>query len=80
MNYLEEINRLITYLPEKDREIALKLVNNRSFEELEDLVLSCISRVKKSIHSGSPREEYLKVDIDSLTSLIAIIRSYLIFQ
>mgnify|MGYP006966733187 CR=1 FL=1 len=38
----KKINELVQYLPEKDKNIALKLIAKRDFNSLKELVDSCI--------------------------------------
>lgn len=69
MATLDNIKQLVKYLPKKDIPIAEKLINKRDFEELNLLVSSAITKVKKDRKKTKQKEEYISIDIDMLEEL-----------
>lgn len=64
------MRKLIPSLSEKDIPIANKLLANRNFDDLQDLVDSAISKVKKD------RKKYADIDLDNLQTLSGIVSEY----
>lgn len=60
MNYVELINKNISFLPEKDRAIAYKFVRERKFNDLKDLVESTKESTSKIELLYSIITEYLE--------------------
>lgn len=60
----------ITKLPEKDISIANKYLENRDFDNLSDLVDSCIKRVKKN------KEKYSSIELAYIIKLKEAITEY----
>lgn len=75
---LNNIRSLIPYLPSKDVAYGNKFLNIRDFESLKDLVDSAIIRTKKNLKSEQPKEEYIKVNLEKLSSLQAEVNIYLL--
>ena len=74
----QKIQGLISFLPSKDIPIAKKHFINRDIDLLKELVDSAIYKIKKNLKSESPREDYLKLDLDKLYELQSTINAYLI--
>ena len=67
---IQTMRKLIPSLPEKDIPIATKLLADRNFDDLQDLVDSAISKVKKD------RKRYADIDLDNLHRLSGVISEY----
>lgn len=67
---IQTMRKLIPSLSEKDIPIANKLLANRNFDDLQDLVDSAISKVKKD------RKKYADIDLDNLQTLSGIVSEY----
>ena len=66
---IERMKELMPSLPEKDISLGYKFLEDRDFESLIDLVDSAIYKVRKNLKSETPREEYIKVNLDELNKL-----------
>lgn len=77
-NPIETIKSLIDSLPKKDIELGYKFLTDRDFVSLKELVDSAIYKVKKSLRTESPKEEYLSIDIENLSKLKSEVDLYLI--
>lgn len=75
---VERIKALMCNLPERDIPLGHKFLNERDFESLKELVDSAIYRVEKSLASGNPREEYLKVNLEDLNVLKSEVDTYIV--
>ena len=75
---VERIKALMDSLPEKDIPLGYKFLNERDFDSLKELVDSAIYKVKKSIKSDNPREEYMKVNLEDLDVLKSEVDMYII--
>lgn len=73
----KRIKELIKSLPERDIAFGTKFLTERNFESLKELVDSAIYKVKKNLKTDSPKEEYLKVNLDDLTELKSEVDLYL---
>ena len=67
---IQTMRKLIPSLSEKDIPIANKFLANRNFDDLQDLVDSAITKVKKD------RKKYADVDLDNLQTLSGIVSEY----
>ncbi len=76
---LENINTLIAELPDKDISLGYKFLKERDFESLFDLVNSAIYKVKKSLNSGHPKEEYKDIKLEALNNLQIELDSYTLY-
>ena len=65
-------------LPERDIPLGHKFLNERSFDSLKELVDSAIYRVRKSLKSDNPKEEYLKVNLEDLNRLKSEVDMYIV--
>lgn len=55
---IERIKELCESLPKKDKELAIQFINIRDLSSLRDLVRSLDVKIKKSLNSDYPNEEY----------------------
>lgn len=74
----ERIVKLVPQLPAKDIPIAERLIKDRDFCSLKELIDSAIYKVKKSQRSLEPKEEYKNIDLEELSRLKSEVDSYLI--
>ena len=64
-------------LPERDIPLGNRFLSDRNFESLKELVDSAIYKIKKSLRTDNPREEYLKIDLEDLSKLKLEVDLYL---
>ena len=69
---------LMCSLPERDIPLGHKFLNERSFDSLKELVDSAIYKVKRSLKSDNPKEEYLKVNLEDLSRLKSEVDMYIV--
>lgn len=74
---VERMKALMDSLPERDIALGHKFLNERNFESLKELVDSAIYKVKKSLKTENPKEEYLKVNLEDLSRLKSEVDLYL---
>lgn len=77
MKPIERMRKLLYSLPKSDITLGEQFIQSRDFESLKDLVDSAIYKVRKSLKSESPKEEYLDVDLTELSNLKAEVDVYL---
>lgn len=65
----ERIVKLVPQLPARDIPIAERLLKDRDFCSLKELIDSAIYKVKKSQRSLKPKEEYKDIDLEELSRL-----------
>ena len=75
---VERIKALMDSLPERDIPLGHKFLNERDFDSLKELVDSAIYKVKKSLKSDNPKEEYRKVNLEDLNMLKSEVDMYII--
>ena len=75
---VERMKALIDSLPERDIPLGHKFLSERNFESLKELVDSAIYKVKKSLKTDNPKEEYLKVNLEDLSRLKSEVDLYLV--
>ena len=75
---VERMKALMYSLPEKDIPLGYKFLNERDFDSLKELVDSAIYKVKKSLKSDNPKEEYKKVNLEDLDVLKSEVDMYII--
>ena len=68
---VQRIRKLIPNLPEKDIPVGNKLLEDRNWEELQNLVTSAVTKVEKSNSRGSSK--YSDINLGALYDLQAII-------
>ena len=69
---------LMGSLPERDIPLGHKFLNERNFDSLKELVDSAIYKVKRSLKSDNPKEEYLKVNLEDLNILKSEVDMYIV--
>lgn len=72
MTSVNEIQNLISILPEKDIEIALQFVEQRNFEELQLLVNSDVTKFEKLVESIDPDSNEYLVAVSNLDTCIQL--------
>ena len=75
---VKRMKALICSLPERDIPLGHKFLNERSFDSLKELVDSAIYRVRRSLKSDNPKEEYLKVNLEDLNRLKSEVDMYIV--
>ena len=75
---VERMKALMDSLPERDIPLGHKFLNERDFDSLKELVDSAIYKVKKSLKSDNPKEEYRKVNLEDLNMLKSKVDMYII--
>ena len=69
---------LMCSLPERDIPLGHKFLNERNFDLLKELVDSAIYKVRRSLKSDNPKEEYLKVNLEDLNRLKSEVDMYIV--
>lgn len=75
-NLYQEIQTGIQYLPIKDKILAEKYLQQRNFEFLQELVDSCLIKIRKNKHSKNKKEEYKNIHRDAIEKLSLNIIEY----
>ena len=75
---VKRMKALMCSLPERDIPLGHKFLNERSFDSLKELVDSAIYKVKRSLKSDNPKEEYLKVNLEDLSRLKFEVDMYIV--
>ena len=75
---VKRMKALMCSLPERDIPLGHKFLNERSFDSLKELVDSAIYKVKRSLKSDNPKEEYLKVNLEDLSRLKSEVDMYIV--
>lgn len=75
---VERIQALIGSLPERDIPLGHKFLSERDFDSLKELIDSAIYKVRRSLKSDNPREEYLKVSLEDLSRLKSEVDIYIV--
>lgn len=68
-NPVKRMKALMYSLPERDIPLGHKFLNERNFDSLKELVDSAIYKMRRSLQSDNPKEEYLKVNLEDLSKL-----------
>lgn len=76
MSKLKIIQNLLPSLPLKDIALGKKFLEERKFEQLQDLINSAIYKVHKDRCSENPSEKYKDIDLDNLQTLKAEVDMY----
>ena len=66
---VKRMKALMCSLPERDIPLGHKFLNERNFDSLKELVDSALYKVRRSLKSDNPKEEYLKVNLEDLSKL-----------
>ena len=69
---------LMCSLPERDIPLGHKFLNERDFDSLKELIDSAIYKVRRSLKSDNPKEEYLKVKLEDLSRLKSEVDMYIV--
>lgn len=77
MNAIERIHNRITFLPKRDTELALKLLKDREFIMLDELVDSVIYKLNKTHKTSNDRRQYKDINLGNLRRLKSEIDVYL---
>ena len=77
-NPVKRMKALMCSLPERDIPLGHKFLNERNFDSLKELVDSAIYKVKRSLKSDNPKEEYLKVNLEDLSRLKSEVDMYIV--
>ena len=75
---VKRMKALMCSLPERDIPLGHKFLKERDFDSLKELVDSAIYKVKKSLKSDNPKEEYLKVNLEDLSRLKSEVDMYIV--
>ena len=75
---VERMKALMNSLPERDIPLGHKFLNERDFDSLKELIDSAIYKVKKSLKSDNPKEEYKKVNLEDLNVLKSEVDMYIV--
>ena len=75
---VKRMKALMCSLPERDIPLGHKFLNERNFDSLKELVDSAIYKVKRSLKSDNPKEEYLKVNLEDLSRLKSEVDMYIV--
>lgn len=67
---LIDIRKLIPKLPDKEYPIAIRLLGEREFVNLEELVNKTIARIEKDRKKDELEQKYSEIDLDSLYNLV----------
>lgn len=70
---VDDISKLLIYLPGKDFSIGSRFLGERKFEELLELVESCIKQYKRS---SAYREKYSDFDMEKMLEFRSVIQEY----
>jgi hypothetical protein len=76
MRPLERIRSLLVNLPEGDQQLGEQFIQSRDFDSLKELVDSAIYKIRKELKKENPKEDYLNLDIEVLTTLKAEVDTY----
>lgn len=68
-NPVKRMKALMYSLPERDIPLGHKFLNERNFDSLKELVDSAMYKMRRSLQSDNPKEEYLKVNLEDLSKL-----------
>ena len=75
---VERMKALMCSLPERDIPLGHKFLNERDFDSLKELIDSAIYKVRRSLKSDKPKEEYLKVNLEDLSRLKSEVDMYIV--
>lgn len=65
------------HLPQKDAKIADKLLSERKFEDLLEIIDSDIYLVRKDQLKETPKEEYVNISLEKLLQLRSELSEYM---
>lgn len=73
---IDKIKQLCQHLPEKDKSLALKLIDHRDFDSLSMLITSVIARREIAIVDENTTSDYYDLDINSIMELDVAVSEY----
>ena len=79
---IQKIQALLPHLPQKDVNLAGKLLSERKFESLLEIIDSDIYLVRRDQLKETPKEEYANISLENLLQLrseLSEYMSYLVF-
>lgn len=77
MNQLyQRIQQNLQCLPPKDVELCNQFLKNRQFENLSEIVESCLIMKKRDDYKDAHKDKWLKVDRGQLEQLTLDVREY----
>lgn len=74
---IQKIQALVPNLPKKDVKIAQKLLAERQFESLMEIIDSDIYLVRRDQLKETPKEEYVNISLESLLQLRSELSEYM---
>lgn len=74
---IQKIRALLPSLPQKDAKIADKLLSERKFEDLLEIIDSDIYLVRKDQLKETPKEEYVNISLENLLQLRSELSEYM---
>ena len=75
---VKRMKALMCSLPERDIPLGHKFLKERDFDSLKELIDSAIYKVKRSLKSDNPKEEYLRVNLEDLSRLKSEVDMYIV--
>lgn len=75
---VKRMKALMCSLPERDIPLGHKFLSERNFDSLKELVDSALYKVRRSLKSDNPKEEYLKVNLEDLNRLKSEVDMYIV--
>ena len=75
---VKRMKALMCSLPERDIPLGHKFLKERDFDSLKELIDSAIYKVRRSLESDNPKEEYLKVNLEDLNRLKSEVDMYIV--
>ena len=73
---IDKIKQLCQHLPEKDKSLALKLIDHRDFDSLSMLITSVIARRETAIIDENTASDYYNLDINPIMELDVAVSEY----
>lgn len=77
MTSIQKIQALVPNLPKKDVKIAQKLLAERQFESLMEIIDSDIYLVRQNQLKETPKEEYKNISMEKLLQLRSELSEYM---
>lgn len=73
---IDKIKQLCQHLPEKDKLLALKLIDLRDFDSISMLITSVIARREIAIIDENTASDYYNLDINPIMELDVAVSEY----
>lgn len=74
---IQKIQALLSHLPQKDVNLAGKLLSERKFESLLEIIDSDIYLVRRNQLKETPKEEYENISLEKLLQLRSELSEYM---